>query len=119
MSLVLNRTTSYPVMPEFAISSRLGAMLFQSRAQTEQTLALGEAFFSVFRSMRNGLRRFDASVTEARAMRDLVGLSDQILADIGIKRSQIPDIIAKGGLDKGVETAVGRYLGSMSGRAAG
>ncbi len=114
MSNRLNAEFKFPVLPDFAISGGSGGVVSETRARTAQTIALGQAFADLFRSTWNFFARIDRSIANARAMRDLVNLNDRVLADIGITRSEIPAIIAREGFDDGLETAVAKYLHTVS-----
>ena len=114
MSNRLNAEFKFHLLPDFAVSGGSGGMVFETRAQTEQTIAMGQAFASLFRGTWKFFARIDRSIVNARAMRDLVNLNDRVLADIGITRSEIPAIIAREGFDDGLETAVAKYLHTVS-----
>lgn len=116
MSNRLNAEFKFHLLPDFAVSGGSGSVVFETRAQTEQTIALGRAFAGLFRSTWNFFARLDRSIANARAMRDLVSLNDKALTASGIARSDIPAIIARNELDQGIETAIGRYLGANSDR---
>ena len=116
MSNRLNAAFKFPVLPDFAISGGSGGVVSETRARTAQTIALGRAFADLFRSTWNFFARIDRSIANARAIRDLVNLNDRVLADIGIERSDIPAIIARNELDRGIEIAIGRYFGAISER---
>ena len=99
-------------LPDFAITGEASAMVFESRARTEQAMALAGTFADLFRSIGRFLSRLDKSIADARSMRDLVNLNNRTLRDIGIHRGEIPAIIARGEFDRGVETAIKKYMDS-------
>ena len=114
MSNRLNAEFKFHLLPDFAVSGGSGGVVFETRAQTEQTIAMGQAFADLFRNTWNFFARIDRSITSARAMRDLVNLNDRVLADIGIARSEIPAIIARESFDNGLKTAVTKYRHTVS-----
>lgn len=114
MSNRLNTEFKFHLLPDFAVSGGSGGMVFETRAQTEQTIAMGQAFADLFRGAWNFLGRLDRSITNARAMHDLANLSDRALTAIGITRSEIPAIIARDEFDQGIEIAIGRYLAAVA-----
>lgn len=109
-----NAVYEFPAMPGVAMSAGQGAAIIESRAQTEQVLEVGRAFEALFRSFWNMLGRIDTAFRSARAMNDLFNMSDRALADIGIARSDIPSVIGSSDFDSGIETAVTRYVYSVS-----
>lgn len=100
------------VLPNFAITGEASAMVFEARARTEKAMDLAGEFASLFRGIGRFLSRLDKTIANARSMRDLVNLNNRTLRDIGIHRSDIPTIIARGEFDHGVETAIRKYLDS-------
>ncbi len=116
MSNRLNAEIKFPVLPDFAVFGGARGMVSDTRVQTEQTIALGQAFAGLFRGTWNFFARLDRSIAAARAMRDLANLSDKALTTIGITRSDIPAIIARDEFDQGIEIAIGRYLAAISER---
>ncbi len=114
MSNRLNAQIKFPVLPDFAVTGGSGAVVFETRAQAAQAEAMGQAFASLFRGIWSFFARIDGALATARTMRDLVNLNDRALADIGITRSEIPAIIASEGFNDGIETAVARYLHTVS-----
>ncbi len=116
MSNRLNAEIKFPVLPDFAVFGGARGMVSDTRVQTEQTIALGQAFAGLFRGTWNFFARLDRSIATARAMHDLANLSDKALTTIGITRSDIPAIIARDEFDQGIEIAIGRYLAAISER---
>lgn len=114
MSNRLNAEFKFPVLPDFAVFGGASGMITDTRVQTEQTIALGQAFAGLFRGTWNFFARLDRSIATARAMHDLANLSDKALTAIGIARSDIPAIIARDEFDQGIEIAIGRYLDAIS-----
>ncbi len=107
MSNRLNAEIKFPVLPDFAVFGGARGMVSDTRVQTEQTIALGQAFARLFRGTWNFFARLDRLIAAARAMRDLANLSDKALTTIGITRSDIPAIIARDEFDQGIEIAIG------------
>ncbi len=60
--------------------------------------------------MGRSFSNLHSTVDEARNKGDLENLSDRSLTDLGIRRGDIPAIIAKGDFDDGIRNAVKRYL---------
>ena len=114
MSNRLNTEFKFHLLPDFAVSGGSGGVVFETRARTEKTIAMGQAFADLFRGAWRLLGRLDRSIAGARAMHDLANLSDRALMAIGITRSEIPAIIARDEFDQGVEIAIGRYLAAVS-----
>lgn len=115
MSNAVSSRYQFPAIPGFVMSSGHGAAIIESRVQTERAIAMGQAFTGLFRGIWNMLCRFDRALSSARTMSNLVNMNDRALADIGIARSDIPAIIAGSEFDKGLESAVTRYVYSVSG----
>lgn len=116
MSNRLNAEIKFPILPDFAVFGGARGMVTDTRVQTEQTIALGQAFASLFRGIWNFFARLDRSIATARAMNNLANLSDKALTTIGIARSDIPAIIARDEFDRGIEVAISRYLAANSER---
>ena len=110
MSNRLNTPTRVPLIGDPEVAERAGAALAESRARTEQVRAMGRAFADLGRAVVRFFARLNKSMDEALAMRDLANMSDHMLADIGLKRSDIPALFARGGFDRGLETALRNYV---------
>ncbi|MHA1107864.1 MAG: DUF1127 domain-containing protein, partial [Alphaproteobacteria bacterium] len=104
----------FPSIPGFVMSTGHGASIVEARMQTERAMAMGHACTSIFRGLWNVLCRFDRALGSARTMNSLLTMNDRALADIGISRSEIPSIIAGNEFDEGIESAVTRYVYSVT-----
>jgi len=77
---------------------------FQHRVMTEarrdQAIAMadtfGKAYAAVAKFVKSAVVAFTQAVTQAHQMAELSHLSDRQLADIGIKRSDIPHVVMGG-----------------------
>lgn len=112
MADTMNTAPRIPLVPDFVIGGTRGALIAESREQSERVRAMGRAFADLFRGIGHLFHRLDDAIAEARSMRRLVELNDRTLADIGIARSDIPAIIARGRLADGIDAAVEGFIAS-------
>lgn len=88
-----------PLIMDPIQAMKLGQTVNNGQRQTEQTIALGEAFKALFRDVFGAFAWIGRSVNQAVEMRSLYDMSDRQLADLGIERSRIPALFAQGALD--------------------
>lgn len=88
-----------PLLPQPLVAAATGAMFTQTRDQTDRARALGRAFLALPADLFNLVRGLEKSIESARILRDLSGMSDHMLADIGIRRDQLPMMLREGRLD--------------------
>jgi uncharacterized protein YjiS (DUF1127 family) len=110
MPNTLNAPFRSPFEPGLPAPAGADISVAGSRASYQQAVAMGAAFGALFSALGRMFSRLQSAVNEARNKGDLVSLSDRALADLGIRRDDIPAIIAIGGLGNGIGSAVGRYL---------
>lgn len=106
MSNRLEAAGILPLIMDPVQAVKLGQQINNSQRRTEQTIALGEAFAALLRDIAGIFSWTGRLINDAVEMRSLYSLSDRQLADIGIDRSQIPALCAKGGLDAAVRERV-------------
>lgn len=112
MANTVSPASNLPGVPDFVLRGGRAAAVFHARAQSEQAVAMGRAFAELAGFFRHALGRMGNAIAEAHAMRDLVNLNDRTLEDIGIRRSDIPAIIARGGFENGYDVPVERFRGT-------
>jgi len=79
-----------PLIPDPEIAIKAGQAFSLSLAQTERVVEMGRAFFSLLSSIGNGIRGFADMIERAIQVRDLSVMTDKSLADIGMRRDQLP-----------------------------
>lgn len=87
-----------PPTPELPVAARAGAMVSQTRLQTRQAFELGRAFFELPGDIWNMLGRLARTIDTAVRLRDAVNMDDRRLADLGIRRDELPALLAAGRL---------------------
>jgi len=96
MSNRLESASPLPLIMDPLLAMKLGQSINNSQRQTEQTIALGEAFMDLVRDVKGLFSWIGRSINTAVEMRDLFAMSDRQLADIGLDRSQIAAFCAQG-----------------------
>ena len=88
-----------PLIPDPDVAVKASQAFSFNQAQTERVALLGKDCFSLWSSLRNGIRRFGDLLGRAIQIRNLSTMSDKSLADIGIRRDQLPQLYIGGGVD--------------------
>ena len=88
-----------PLIPDPYVAIKASEAFSISRAQTERVVAMGTAYFSVLLAIRNGISQFVARLERALQIRNLSAMTDQSLADIGVRRDQLPQFYDGSGFD--------------------
>jgi len=99
MSNRLESAKPLPLVMDPLQAMKLGQAVNASQRQTEQTIALGDAFKALFQDIVGVFSWIGRSINTAVEMRSLFELNDRQLADLGIERSQIAALCARGRLD--------------------
>ena len=98
MSNRLSEAGHMPLMPEPLLAAQAGAAFSASRLQTMQVLRLGKAFFELPADLWNVVHRLGNAIDNAMRLRDVAGMDDHMLADIGVRRDQLPGLFVDGRL---------------------
>ena len=85
-----NRLSTVERMPLGTYAVEHGSVVRDSRAQAEYVMELGRGLGASLRALGQLFTWVDRRIDEATAMRDLAMMNDRMLADIGLKRSDIP-----------------------------
>ena len=94
MSSRLIRIGCVPPIPDPYVAIKASQAFFFSQAQTERVTEQGTDFFSLLSAIRNGIRRFGDLLERVIKIRYLSTMTDKSLADIGIRRDQLPQLYA-------------------------
>lgn len=95
MSNRLESANPLPLIMDPVQAMKLGYAINNSQRQTEQTIALGDAFKALIRDIFGVFSWISRSINTAHDMRLLFDMSDRQLADLGIERSQIAALCAQ------------------------
>ena len=88
-----------PLIPDPRVALQASRAFSASRDQTERVIELGVSYFNLLSSIRNGIRNFTKILERAMQIRSLSTMSDQSLADIGVRRDQLPQLYRENGVD--------------------
>ena len=88
-----------PLIPDPHVAIKASQAFSFSKDQTERVLELGRAYFSLPSIIGNGIRRCADRIETAMQIRSLSVMTDDSLADIGIRRDQLPQLYARSGFD--------------------
>jgi len=103
MSNRLDARGAFPLIMDPVQAMKMGQAIDTSQRQTAQTIALGEAFMALIRDVLGVFSWTRRLINNAVQMRSLYDLSDRQLHDLGIERSQIAGLCARGRLDDAFE----------------
>lgn len=81
-----------PLIPDPYVALKASEAFSLSRAQTEQVIALGAAYLRIPSFIRNTIRRCADRLERAIQIRNLSMMNDTSLADIGVRREQLPQL---------------------------
>lgn len=98
MSNRLTDAGRIPLIPEPLLAANAGSVFSKTRAMSEKVTALGRAFFELPTMLWNLVRQVPRSIDAAMQLRDLASMSDHRLADMGIRRDQLPQLYLDGRL---------------------
>lgn len=90
MSNRLATTERMLKLPEVELAGGAMETYLSTRRQAETVMEYGRALADTVRAVWRAIAWIGQRVDEAEAMRDLAALNDRMLADIGLKRSDIP-----------------------------
>jgi len=90
-----------PLIPDPYTALRASQVFSSTREQAEKALALGTAFGGLLSGIRDGVRRFADGLERAMRIRDLSMMTDKSLADIGLRRDQLPQLYHASNFDAG------------------
>ena len=88
-----------PLIPDPVVALKASQAFSVSQAQTERVAHLGEAIFGLWSTLLNGISRFGDLLERANQVRNLSTMSDKSLADIGIRRDQLPQLYIGSGVE--------------------
>ncbi len=88
-----------PLIPDPSVAIKASQAYSFSQAQTERVTELGTAYFSLLSIIRSGIRGFVDMLERAIQIRNLSTMTDASLADIGLRRDQLPQLYNKSGFD--------------------
>ena len=119
MSNRLSAAGRLPLIPDSWVEQNIGLSetVLASRARAEQMIELGRAVRSLFRAFGRALGWVGARVDEAAQMSELAGMSDRMLTDIGLKRSDLPFVMNHIHAGDSAEEAIMRYRLKAAGAA--
>ena len=81
-----------PLIPDPSVAIKASQAFSFNQAQTERVLELGTAYFSLLSIIRSGMRGFVDTLERAIQIRNLSTMTDESLADIGLRRDQLPQL---------------------------
>ena len=81
-----------PLIPDPDIAIKASQVFSNTQAQMNQVIELGNAYLGLWSNLRNSFRRFSELLDRASEVRNLSTMSDKSLADIGIRRDQLPQL---------------------------
>ena len=81
-----------PLIPDPYVAIKAGQAFSFSQAQTDRVIALGTAYFGLLSLLLNGIRGTADMLERAVQIRNLSTMTDASLADIGIRRDQLPQL---------------------------
>lgn len=100
-----------PVFPGI-VNSR--SVISTTLHRTAQAAELGSAFGNLFAMLWRPLINLQASIERARTVNELTVMNDRMLADIGIRREELPLIASGQETSRDVEKAADRYFASLT-----
>ena len=112
MSNRLSEPGRLPLIPEPLVAARAGAIFSQSRLQSIRVFELGKAFLELPSDLWNLVRQFGKTIENAMRLRDVACMNDHLLADIGIRRDQLPGLFLDGKLADIADNARGHRKSS-------
>jgi uncharacterized protein YjiS (DUF1127 family) len=90
MSNRLTTIDRVPLTPDVEVAGNMSETFLSTRRQAETVVAYGRALVDTVRAVGHAFSWLGERVDEAEAMCELASLNDRMLADIGLKRSDIP-----------------------------
>jgi uncharacterized protein YjiS (DUF1127 family) len=88
-----------PLIPDPDVALKASQAFSVNEAQTARVTHLGEVCFGFWSIIRNGIQGFADMLETAIQIRDLSTMSDKSLADIGLRRDQLPQLFNKSEVD--------------------
>ena len=88
-----------PLIPDPDVAVKASQAFSFNQDQTKRVTDLGEDCFGLWSTVRNGIRGFVDMLETAIQIRNLSTMSDKSLADIGIRRDQLPQLYHGSGVD--------------------
>ncbi len=98
-----------PLIPDPYVAIKASQAFSFSQAQTERVIELGTDCFGLLSTIRNGIRGFADLLDRAIQIRNLSTMTDESLADIGLRRDQLPQLY--GGSDFADKVGQNRSVG--------
>ena len=99
MSNRLGQNGRIPLIADPNVAVKASQILYLSKFQTEQVVDLGRAYGGLLSKLRQGIRGFGDLLERAIQIRNLSTMSDKALADIGVRRDQLPHLYYGSGFD--------------------
>ena len=90
MSNRLTQIGRVPLIPDPRVAIRASQAFSACRDRTEKVRNLGAAYLNLLSTIRDSLRAFTKTVERAIQIRTLSTMDDKALADIGVRRDQLP-----------------------------
>lgn len=88
-----------PLIPDPYVAIKASKAFSFSQARTDRVSQLGADCFGFLSAIRNGIRGIADMLERAIQIRNLSTMTDQSLADIGIRRDQLPQLYHGSGFD--------------------
>lgn len=79
-----------PLIPDPQVALKASQVFSANRDRTERVLELGTAYLNLLSTIRDGVLGFTKTVERAIQIRSLSTMDDKALADIGVRRDQLP-----------------------------
>ena len=98
MSNRLTDAGRLPLVLEPLLAAQAGSVFSETQALSIQVSELGRAFFELPGMFWNLVRQVTESIETAMRLRNLAGMSDHMLSDMGIRRDQLPQLFLAGRL---------------------
>lgn len=92
MSNRLLQVGRIPLIPDPHVALKASQALSGNQAQTERAVTVGRAFFEPLKLVGAVLHRFGNGLERALRIRNMATMNDAALADIGVRRDQLPQI---------------------------
>ena len=101
-----------PLIPDPLVALKASEAFSASRDQTTRVIELGISFCTLLSSIRHGIRNFSNILERAMQIRSLSTMSDQSLADIGVRGDQLPQFYNGNGVNGMIGKRGRKWLGN-------
>lgn len=110
MSNRLVQVGRVPLIPDPQTALKASQVFFSTRDQAGKVVELGAAYLELLAGIWTGLRRFADRLDRAVRIRNLSMMTDAGLADIGLRRDQLPQLYVGRGFDAKTERRASSWL---------